>query len=511
MYSNNNETGPGGKPVSDTGAGSARPANDTGFSSQATDTDYSSPAAEARATWPLPDSPDLRAGWQSWLNEQALQGMTIKMVPLIGILFLFVYTDIVILHNLTISLLRLIPITLAFTLLFLHLTTEGYETGKRHLYHVLLVTLLIMMYARIILLTDDPHLGGSLAGLLLVVLIVSLELRTNLMATLSVYLLPPVAFTIFSFYPENVWDTSYFNIYPMVIAGLMFNTFQGRYNFQTFTSQFMLAREKQRAETLYHEAREHNTAMNRTNELLRNSEQSLRDELQTREKLISIIAHDIRNPFNILTGYSDIIRSEAHSLSREEISGYAGQINNSSQSILNLIDNLLSWVRAQTGKISLDPRPHSVSGLLNEVIDVMTVQAESKKIRLDVAIPSDLLIEVDYATMSTVFRNLLSNAIKFTPSGGQVTISAEKQQDHDGSFASASIKIRDTGVGFPGEHLDDLIQENKITSRPGTENEKGTGLGLAICRDFVKRNGGKLTARSIPDEGSEFVVTLPYR
>lgn len=92
-----------------------------------------------------------------------------------------------------------------------------------------------------------------------------------------------------------------------------------------------------------------------------------------------------------------------------------------------------------------------------------------------------------------------------------MTISAEKQQDHDGSFASASIKIRDTGVGFPGEHLDDLIQENKITSRPGTENEKGTGLGLAICRDFVERNGGKLTARSIPDEGSEFVVTLPYR
>ena len=454
---------------------------------------------------------DLQAGWQSWQNDQALRGMTLKMVPLIGVLFLFMYTDITLLHNLTVSLLRLIPITLAATLLLFHLTTDGYKTQKRHLYHLLFVSLLLMMFARVILLDDDPNLGGSLAGLLLVVLVLSLELRTHLAATMGIYLLTPAIFTIFAFYPENVWDISYFNIFPMMIAGLLFNVIQSRYNFQAFKSQYMLGLEKQRAENLYRETKEQNEAVNRANGKLRDSEKSLREALETREKLISIIAHDIRNPFNAITGYSDMISTEAHSLSRQEISDYASLINKSSHNTLNLIDNLLSWVRSQTGKIVLDPRPHSLSGLLKESISVMSVQAEVKKIQLQIDVSPDLMIEADYATISTVFRNLLSNAIKFTSSGGKIAISAIKELDDDGNEASISVKIKDSGVGFSGETIDALIQDNNITSRPGTENEKGTGLGLQICRDFVERNGGKLTATSVPGEGSEFTVTLPSR
>ena len=453
----------------------------------------------------------LMPGWHVWQNDQALRGMTLKMVPLIGVLVLFMYTDYTLLHNLTISLLRLIPIALAATLLFFHLTSDGYETQKRYLYNMLLISLLLMMFARVILLDDNPELGGSLAGLLLVVLVLSLELRTNLAITMGVYLLSPAIFTIFAFYPENVWDISYFNIYPMMIAGLLFNVIQNRYSFQTFKSQFMLGIEKQRAEALYRETKEHNDAVNRANTMLRDSEKTLRDTLRTREKLISIIAHDLRNPFNTITGYSDMISTESENLSRQEIAEYARLINKSSHNSLDLIDNLLSWARSQTGKIALDPRPHSVPDLLKEVIEVMSVQAEAKNIRFDLNMPPDLIVELDYATMSAVFRNLLSNAIKFTPRSGKITIYAVKEYDRNGNVASLSVKIRDSGIGFSGENIDDLMKEGNVTSRRGTDNEKGTGLGLMICRDFTERNHGTLFAWSIPDEGSEFVVTLPYR
>ncbi|MBP3191840.1 sensor histidine kinase [Natronogracilivirga saccharolytica] len=453
----------------------------------------------------------LMPGWHVWQNDQALRGMTLKMVPLIGVLVLFMYTDYTLLHNLTVSLIRLIPIALAATLLFFNLTTEGYQTQKRHLYNVLLISLLLMMFVRVILLDDNPEIGGSLAGLLLVVLVLSLELRTNLAITMGVYLLSPVVFTFFAFYPENVWDISYFNIYPMMIAGLLFNIIQSRYSFQTFKSQYMLGVEKQRAEALYRETKEHNEAINRANLMLRDSEKTLKETLQTREKLISIIAHDLRNPFNTITGYSDIISTESDNLTRQEISDYARMINKSSHNTLNLIDNLLSWARSQTGKIALDPRPHSVPDLLNDVIDVISVQADAKNISFDPDMPADLIVEMDYATMSAVFRNLLSNAIKFTPQNGKIAISADKEYDHDGNATSISVKIRDTGAGFSGEHLDDLIKEGKAASRPGTDNEKGTGLGLMICHDFTERNSGTLSARNIPDGGSEFTVTLPYR
>ncbi len=454
---------------------------------------------------------DLETGWQAWKNEQALRGLTLKLVPLLGVLFLFMYTDITLLHNYTVSLLRLIPVSLAAGLLLIHHTVEGYGNQKRHLYHVLLISLLLMMFARVILLNDDPNLGGSLAGLLLVVLVLSLELRASLAVTMGVYLFTPVLFTIFVFYPKNVWDISYFNIYPMMIAGLVFNVIKNRSNFSAYKSQFMLGLEKQRTEALYHETKAQNEAVNRANQKLRDSEKSLRDALETREKLMSIIAHDIRNPFNVITGYSDIISSESQSLSRQEISEYAHLINNSSHKTLNLIDNLLQWTRSQTGKIKLVPRPHSLSGLLREVIGVMSVQADAKKIRIVVDVSPDLLIETDYATMSTVFRNLLSNAIKFTPAGGSIAISSGLEHDSDGKATSVTVKFKDTGAGFSGQSLDDLIQDNKVTTHPGTENEKGTGLGLMICRDFVAYNNGKLSASSVPGKGSEFVVTLPYR
>ncbi|MDG5766257.1 HAMP domain-containing sensor histidine kinase [Balneolales bacterium ANBcel1] len=454
---------------------------------------------------------DLQAGWLEWQNKEALRGMTYKMIPLLGVLFLFMYTDIALLDNYTVSLIRLIPITLAGSLLLFHLGTPAYQTQKRYLYHILLVSLLIMMFARVILLDDDPNLGGSLAGLLLVVLVLSLELRTNMATAIGIYLIPTVLFTIFVFYPKNVWDISYFNIYPMMIAGLLFNIIHRRYNYRTFESKHLLAIEKQRAEALYRETREQNEAVNRAYQKLRDSEQSLKETLRARDKLISVIAHDIRNPFQAIIGYSDIINSDAQNLNREEIADYAQMIYKSGHNTLALIDNLLNWVRGQAGDIAVELRPHSLTKILSEIVDIMSVQAKSKKIQIDIRVPQDLTIEADYDTISTVFRNLLSNAVKFTPSGGEITMSSEKAHDREGKLTSISVSIKDSGKGFAGDSLDDLIVNGSVISRQGTEKERGTGLGLLICRDFVERNNGTLTARNIPGEGSEFTVTLPVR
>ena len=246
-----------------------------------------------------------------------------------------------------------------------------------------------------------------------------------------------------------------------------------------------------------------NKRLNEANEKLALSENNLKKLVKTKDKLFSIIAHDLRSPFIAMVGLTEVLQQKAPQLQPSEVSQYAFYINESSQRLLNLIDNLLHWSRSQTGKLTIVPKKIPVRNLADDVFNVMRTQADSKKITLENRIADNISIFADYNSISTVIRNLVSNAIKFSNENGTVTLNA---QQHDGSI---HISIADNGVGVDPENMDKLFKiEENFTTR-GTHQEAGTGLGLIICKEFVEKNGGSIVVNSKVGKGTIFTITLP--
>jgi two-component system, sensor histidine kinase and response regulator len=239
------------------------------------------------------------------------------------------------------------------------------------------------------------------------------------------------------------------------------------------------------------------------NEQLENSEEDLKKTVQTRDKLLSIIAHDLRNPFTALVGLTEILRNDAKKLSTEEIAEFASMINTSSYKLLNLIENLLQWAKSQTGTLKLIPTAFSLKSLTDDVLKIYMTQAETKGINLKNTIPGNISVFIDHETFATIIRNLVSNGIKYTERGGNVTLTA--LQDNEKTV----IMVSDTGVGMSPEVLTKLFGLEESFTTGGTSNEAGTGLGLVICKEFAERNGGTIGVESIPGKGTTFSVTLP--
>lgn len=245
--------------------------------------------------------------------------------------------------------------------------------------------------------------------------------------------------------------------------------------------------------------------INETNEKLRASEQQLRYMVQTRDKLFSIIAHDLKNPFNALVGLTELLAIRSGEMEKEEVKEYSNLIHHSANKVLTLLENLLHWARSQTGKLSVNPQLYKFNDIANECIEFAALNANSKEVTLTQNINHNIFVFADRDTLATVIRNLLSNAIKFTPKGGNVGIEAHEETD------KTIIRISDTGVGIAPENLDKLFKIDKNFSTEGTEKESGTGLGLIICKEFIERNAGTITVSSQQGEGTTFTITLPSK
>jgi signal transduction histidine kinase len=178
-------------------------------------------------------------------------------------------------------------------------------------------------------------------------------------------------------------------------------------------------------------------------------------------------------------------------------------ISESSRQAFNLLDNLLHWSRARTGRINLQPVPVDLNSLVTINISLLEISAIEKNIHVTHSVKPKTFVQCDENMISTVIRNLLSNAIKFTRPAGKITITShEKPNTHD-------ISITDTGVGINEENLGKLFRIDTHFSTTGTANEEGTGLGLILCREFVTLNNGSIRVVSKPGKGSTFTVELP--
>jgi two-component system sensor histidine kinase/response regulator len=231
----------------------------------------------------------------------------------------------------------------------------------------------------------------------------------------------------------------------------------------------------------------------------------LEETIASKDKFFSIIAHDLRSPFNTLIGFSDLLLKSFDDREPEEIKKFLKHINDSSQLGFNLLNNLLEWSRSQTGEIKYEPVLFDFAQLVDEVIDLHSGTAEKKKIKLDGSGLAIGEVNADRKMIYTVLRNLVSNALKFTQPGGEIRISGK---DMGNEF---EISVSDSGVGIPANKLDKLFSISENISTQGTDNEMGTGLGLLLCKEFVEKNGGKIRVQSAVGKGSEFLFTIPKK
>jgi signal transduction histidine kinase len=223
----------------------------------------------------------------------------------------------------------------------------------------------------------------------------------------------------------------------------------------------------------------------------------------TKDKFFSIIAHDLKNPSHNLLGFAELLATKFDSLEPEKAKTYSHMIYEASESINDLINNLLQWSRTQRGKIEIKPDSFSVNELLTKNVNLQKLAADQKSIRLEITCPSNLTAYADFNMMDTVVRNLLSNAIKFTPDDGVIQLSGKKEGKN------AVLSISDTGRGMDAEEVSRLFRIDKTFSKEGTAGEKGTGLGLIIVQEFIAKNNGQIGVKSEKNRGSIFTITLP--
>lgn len=242
--------------------------------------------------------------------------------------------------------------------------------------------------------------------------------------------------------------------------------------------------------------------IDRERQLIKVSEE-LKLTNETKDKFLSIIAHDLKNPFHTIIAYSDIIINNIDKYDKEKILNILNNIYDSSKTAYNLLDNLLLWASAQSNKISFISSKNNLKEIVLENILVIENQAKKKEIKIDIDIEGEPYVACDRNMITTVVRNLLTNAVKFTNKNGQINVSI-KRDGYD-----YITTIRDNGVGISPENLNKLFKIDSKFQTKGTLKESGTGLGLILCKEFVDFHYGKIWAESEVGKGSSFMFTIP--
>jgi len=231
------------------------------------------------------------------------------------------------------------------------------------------------------------------------------------------------------------------------------------------------------------------------------------EELQklnsAKDKFFSIIAHDLRSPFNGFLGLSQILVEELPTLSSEEIQMIAVNMQDSATTLYRLLENLLEWSKMQQGLITFKPEILPLKPLVDYCLTIKQLKARSKGIEIITQIPDEIEVFADNNMLQTIIRNLVSNSIKFTEKGGKIIVAAKTTKEN-----FTEISIKDNGIGMSQEMIVGLFCLDVNSSRQGTEGETSTGLGLIICKDFVEKHGGKLWVESEEGIGSTFYFTI---
>lgn len=225
--------------------------------------------------------------------------------------------------------------------------------------------------------------------------------------------------------------------------------------------------------------------------------------LDDKDKFFSIIAHDLRGPFNGIIGLSELLLENDNQLDNKETNEFIQLINQSSKSAFSLLDNLLTWAQSQTGTIEFSPKELEIHSVTDKTISLLSNIAKSKNISIRSEFEEKQHLVADRNMLETIFRNLISNAIKFTNTNGDVVLSMKKEN------GQLVFSVRDNGIGIAPDKIAQLFAINNRNTTSGTNDETGTGLGLMLCKDFVEKHGGQIWVNSQPGKGSDFMFSIP--
>lgn len=250
---------------------------------------------------------------------------------------------------------------------------------------------------------------------------------------------------------------------------------------------------------------EQNKELVELNGLLNDTLKKLEYINASKDKFFSIIAHDLKNPFSGLIGFTHFLATDIERMDKEDIKEMALGLHFSAERLHKLLDNLLNWARLQTGGMQYTPDTIPLREFTTDVISLLKDQANTKEIDLKLVIEDDLHFTADANMLRSALQNLISNAIKFTARGGKIEVCALFNE------TTILFSVEDSGVGIPQKVMDQLFDINHKYQMSGTDKEPGTGLGLILCKELIEKQGGSLTVESEVKKGSKFTILLPKR
>jgi signal transduction histidine kinase len=238
------------------------------------------------------------------------------------------------------------------------------------------------------------------------------------------------------------------------------------------------------------------------NELIFEQKTELEKLNKTKDRFFSIIAHDLKNPFNAIIGFSEMLYKNYKSYGEEQNIELIGIIKNSANDAYALFENLLNWSRANLKQVKPKPEKIDIRDITKENFSLLDALAKKKSITLR-SDNHEVYAYADRAMINTVIRNLLTNALKFTSESGTIEINAKEENE------LAIIHVSDNGVGMSKEVQESIFSESEFHTTDGTSGEKGTGIGIKLCKEFVLANNGTIRVESEEGKGSTFVIELP--
>lgn len=239
-------------------------------------------------------------------------------------------------------------------------------------------------------------------------------------------------------------------------------------------------------------------------EILRQNNLELSENNAMKDRLFSIIAHDLKNPVGNILSMSEILSNNFQKMDEETLTELVGLVGNQAKETMNLLKTLFTWAKSQSGQITFNPRLLDLDQVVESVLENLSSSALLKEIIIFKPDVKNVKVYADANMLSTILRNLITNSIKYTNVGGSIRISAQT------NARETEISVVDTGVGIDSKMQEKLFKVESNFTTSGTANEKGTGLGLVICKEFIKKHGGQISVVSELGKGSQFILTFPF-
>lgn len=306
--------------------------------------------------------------------------------------------------------------------------------------------------------------------------------------------------TIPPLFYEQVW---FYLALLIVVGGLYYGVSQLRYN-------YLLKRQKKLTdiiETQTAQIRKEKNEIQEFSEIIKKQAEQLRESNITKDKFFSLIAHDLRNPFQALLGLTELTLMDVDEKENPALKENLDHVYASAKSLHSFVEDLLKWASLQNGKMKPSPELINLNDLSERIIQLFEHVAEQKQIEIILEDRDEVNVFADLNMLETILRNLVSNALKFTPHGGEIKLTVQENTANN----TCTIKVKDTGIGMPPEMVNNLLQIDTNSSRTGTNNEKGTGLGLFICKEMIALHNGLLEVKSKQNRGTTFTITLPKK